>query len=68
MRRNEVAPNVPNPQSDGFVPVNTTLKLEIKGDIELILGWQSNIVFTTRGPGAGGPALRRMNHKRSAAT
>ena len=42
-------PNVPNAQSDGFVPVHTTLELETTGDIELILGWQSNIVFTTIG-------------------
>ena len=42
-------PNVPNPQSDGFVPVHTYWEFEITDDIELDLRWQSNIVFTTIG-------------------
>ena len=42
-------PNVPNPQSDGFIPVHTYWEFEITDDIELDLRWQSNIVFTTIG-------------------
>ena len=42
-------PNVPNPQSDGFVPVRLYWEFEITDDIELDLRWHSNIVFTTIG-------------------
>lgn len=49
LRANSTEPNVPNPQSDGFVPVRTQWEFDITDDIELNLGWQSNIVFTTIG-------------------
>ena len=49
LRASSTLPNVPNPQSDGFVPLRTYLEFDITDDIELDLGWQSNIVFTTIG-------------------
>ena len=49
LRAISTLPNVPNPQSDGFVPLRTYLEFDITDDIELDLGWQSNIVFTTIG-------------------
>jgi len=42
-------PNVSNPQNDGFVPLRTHWEFDITDDLELNLGWQSNIVFTTIG-------------------
>jgi putative salt-induced outer membrane protein YdiY len=45
----DTLPTVPNPQSDGFIPVRTYWEFDITGDIELDLSWQSNIVFTTIG-------------------
>jgi putative salt-induced outer membrane protein YdiY len=49
LRAISTEPNVPNPQSDGFIPVRTQWEFDITDDIELDLGWQSNIVFTTIG-------------------
>jgi len=43
------AAGVENPQDDGFVPVRTYWDFDITGDIELILDWQSNIVYTQFG-------------------
>jgi len=45
----DTLPTVPNPQNDGFIPVRAYWEFEITGDIDLDLGWQSNIVFTTIG-------------------
>ena len=49
LRAISTEPNVPNPQSDGFIPIRTQWEFEITDDIELNLGWQSNIVFTNIG-------------------
>ncbi|MBW2510119.1 MAG: DUF481 domain-containing protein [Deltaproteobacteria bacterium] len=43
------APEVKNPQNDGFISLGTWAEFEIVDDVELELEWRTNLVYTTIG-------------------